>query len=237
MFDALSNTIAIAVISAISAAIFTDTAIRTPLTILVAQALILVIVAALVAEQVKACAAYLKVSIQASLTYHQASKCSDVVQARSRRYGVLGEDSNIQDGGKRDLVWTTCCPQLAAGARVQHHTHPSRDRAIDFGTAHISDSKMPALVTLRRDIFQVFVRILSGKTFGLDAQSSDTITNVLSKIQHAHGLQQNQHHIVFCGKTLEGNRTLSSYNIQHQESLQLKPRLPGGMDKVSNSTR
>lgn len=76
--------------------------------------------------------------------------------------------------------------------------------------------------------YQIFVRTLGGKTITVEVKSSDTVEVLKRKIEDKDGIPTHHQRLIFSGEELESSRTLASYNIHKESTLQQTAGLRGG---------
>ena len=75
---------------------------------------------------------------------------------------------------------------------------------------------------------QIFVRMVTGDVISLDVLTSETIDEVIQKVQ-PHVSNADDVYAVLDGRRLVGHMTLSDYNIEEAAVITFKYRMCGGM--------
>ncbi|CAF0858050.1 unnamed protein product [Adineta steineri] len=76
--------------------------------------------------------------------------------------------------------------------------------------------------------FQIFIKTLKGKSLTIIVTKGDTVKNLKAKIQDREAFPADEQRILYAGKQLQDDRTLSDYNISKGATLHLVLRLRGG---------
>jgi hypothetical protein len=80
----------------------------------------------------------------------------------------------------------------------------------------------------------VEVKTLTGKTFHVHLQPSDTIEDLKCCIEYTQSILVDQIRLIYAGRQLENNRTLSDYFTSYPPTIHLCLRLRGGMFHVTS---
>lgn len=84
------------------------------------------------------------------------------------------------------------------------------------------------LSTVTSKMVDISVKTLTGKTIEITISSNATMEELKIEIQEKEGIPPDQQRLIFGGKQLEDDRTLSDYNIISGSVLHLVLRLRGG---------
>ena len=74
---------------------------------------------------------------------------------------------------------------------------------------------------------QVFVKNLVGRSITVDIEPTDTIRQLKDKIEQKEAIPHGDQRLVFAGKGLEDNRSVSDYSIQALSTIVMVLRLRG----------
>ena len=76
---------------------------------------------------------------------------------------------------------------------------------------------------------KILVKTLTGQQISINVEPKDTIKKVKEKIQSSIGIPPDQQRLIYVGRQLEDENTISKYNIENGSVLHLVLRLRGSM--------
>jgi ubiquitin len=72
---------------------------------------------------------------------------------------------------------------------------------------------------------QIFIKSLTGKCITLDVDQAESISSIKTKIAEKEGITPAEQRLIFGGKQLDDERTLSDYNITKESTIHMVLRL------------
>lgn len=75
---------------------------------------------------------------------------------------------------------------------------------------------------------QLLVKTLTGKTITVDVNEDDTVETLKQRINEKEGIPVDQQRLIYSGKQISEERTMSDYGVTNGATMHLVLRLRGG---------
>ena len=84
---------------------------------------------------------------------------------------------------------------------------------------NIQNNSIIDLVIKAKDFLKIYIEIIGKNTITINADSSDSLQDIQEIIREKEGISINQQWLIYSGKQLENDKTLSYYNIQNNSTV------------------
>ncbi|GAA5912038.1 hypothetical protein JCM8208_006465 [Rhodotorula glutinis] len=96
-----------------------------------------------------------------------------------------------------------------------------------LGDYNITSPDLVQVLSYRRDLMQIFIKTLTGKTLTFDCDPNITVGTLKAMIYDKERIPLGQQRIIFAGQQLQDNFTLRSYDVIPESTLHLVLRMRG----------
>mmetsp|Transcript_764 Transcript_764/g.1057 ORF Transcript_764/g.1057 Transcript_764/m.1057 type:complete len:155 (-) Transcript_764:378-842(-) len=93
----------------------------------------------------------------------------------------------------------------------------------DYDIQNESSLYLTVLGLKRREMMQIFVKTLTGKTITLEVESTETIEGLKQKIEAQERIPPHLQRVFFSGNEMEDGKTIADYDIIKESTLHLIP--------------
>lgn len=81
------------------------------------------------------------------------------------------------------------------------------------------------------------MKTFAGKTLTVEVEPDESIESLKNKLQSKEGIPPNQQRILFGGKQLDSQKSISDYDIENESTMHLVLRLRGGNAAEKNEKK